>query len=44
MGDCAAETERKKVNIRIRQPTNYHDPFKLGIFLAFIGGLVYLLK
>ena len=39
----AEETEIRKVN-RIGQPTDYHGPFKLGIFLAFLGKVVYLLK
>ncbi|XP_037658537.1 magnesium transporter protein 1-like [Choloepus didactylus] len=36
--------ERTNVSIRIRRPASYHDLFMLGILLALIGGLVYLLK
>lgn len=40
----AVRTERGETNTRIRQPTDDHDPFKLGVFLALIGGFVYLWK
>ena len=31
-------------NFTTRQPIHFHYPFKLGISLALIGGLVYVLK
>uniref|UniRef100_A0A8D1FI87 Magnesium transporter protein 1 n=2 Tax=Sus scrofa TaxID=9823 RepID=A0A8D1FI87_PIG len=40
----AERTKRRVVNTRTRQPTDYYYPFKLGISLALIGGLVYVLK
>lgn len=40
----AERNERRMVNVRTRKPINYYYSFKLGISLAFIGGLVYVLK
>ncbi|KAB0387145.1 hypothetical protein FD755_002101 [Muntiacus reevesi] len=37
-------TGRWMVNFRTRQPIHCHYPFKLGISLTLIGGLVYVLK
>lgn len=43
-GWVAERTERRETTISLRYSTDYQDPFKLGIFLALIGGLVYLWK
>ncbi|KAM9106672.1 dolichyl-diphosphooligosaccharide--protein glycosyltransferase subunit MAGT1-like [Megaptera novaeangliae] len=40
----AERTERWMVNVRTRKPIHYYYSFKLGISLALIGGLVYVLK
>lgn len=40
----AERTQKRMVNIKVREHAHNYYPFKLGVSLALIGGIVYVLK